>query len=294
VGFEQNNMTKSVASQITGDDIISELIRNADAGAFKVRYTILVPCIFNVYLHPRDYELIQPIAELIQEEAVRALKEHLSDLNKPRTPRPFGKRFGSAGEPRPEYKILEKQWVIQFHGDQEERLRSGEIEIYSELGSARPKDFGAGAMTTFITRHRAGDAVTVAGSSEDAHHQVPARAVLAKVRYRDSGMDKTFVMTSEEIVIGRGGKAVWVDLKLEGPADVSREHCRIRRDPKTGTFFIRDLSQFGTTVNGTSIPNSVERVEGGEKVDRNREVLLPSPARITLADVCTLEFEAEP
>jgi hypothetical protein len=287
-------MTKSVASQITGDDIISELIRNADAGAFKVRYTILVPCIFNVYLHPRDYELIQPIAELIQEEAVRALKEHLSDLNKPRTARPFGKRLGSVGEPRPEYKILEKQWMIQFHGDQEERLRSGEIEIYSELGSARPKDFGAGAMTTFITRHRAGDAVTVAGSSEDAHHQVPARAVLAKVRYRDSGMDKTFVMTSEEIVIGRGGKAVWVDLKLEGPADVSREHCRIRRDPKTGTFFIRDLSQFGTTVNGTSIPNSVERVEGGEKVDRNREVLLPSPARITLADVCTLEFEAEP
>jgi hypothetical protein len=287
-------MAKSVASQITGDDIISELIRNADAGAFKVRYTILVPCIFNVYLHPRDYELIQPIAELIQEEAVRALKEHLSDLNKPRTARPFGKRLGSVGEPRPEYKILEKQWMIQFHGDQEERLRSGEIEIYSELGSARPKDFGAGAMTTFITRHRAGDAVTVAGSSEDAHHQVPARAVLAKVRYRDSGMDKTFVMTSEEIVIGRGGKAVWVDLKLEGPADVSREHCRIRRDPKTGTFFIRDLSQFGTTVNGTSIPNSVERVEGGEKVDRNREVLLPSPARITLADVCTLEFEAEP
>jgi len=114
------------------------------------------------------------------------------------------------------------------------------------------------------------------------------------VRYQDSGMDKTFVMTSEEIVIGRGGKAVWVDLKLEGPADVSREHCRIRRDAETGTFFIRDLSQFGTTVNGAPIPNSVDRVEGGEKVDRNREVVLPSPARITLADVCTLEFEAEP
>ena len=43
--------------------------------------------------------------------------------------------------------------------DQEERLRPGEIEIYSELGSARPKDFGAGAMTTFITRHHAGDPV---------------------------------------------------------------------------------------------------------------------------------------
>jgi len=275
-------MAESVASQITGDDIISELIRNADAGKFKVRYTILVPCIFNVYLHRRDYELIQPIAQLIQDEAVRALKEHLSNLNKPRTARPFSKR-----EPRPEYKILEKQWIIQFHGDQEERLRPGEIEIYSELGSARPKEFGAGAMTTFITRNNAGDPAAVAASSESAN-----RPVLARVRYRDSGVDKTFVMTSEEIVIGRGGKAVWVDLKLEGPADVSREHCRIRRDAKTGSFFIRDLSQFGTTVNGTSIPNSVERVEGGDKVDLNREVPLSSPASITLADVCTLEFEA--
>ena len=287
-------MAGSAANQITGDDIISELIRNADAGRFKVRYTILMPCIFNVYLHPRDYELIQPIADLIREEAVRALKEHLSGLNKPRNPRPFGKRFGSAGEPRPEYKILEKQWVVQFHGDQEERLRPGEIEIYSELGSARPKDFGAGAMTTFITRHTAGDSVTVAGNSEGAQPQVPARPVLARVRYRDSGIDKTFAMTSEEIVIGRGGKAVWVDLKLEGPADISREHCRIRRDPNTGAFFIRDLSQFGTTVNGAPIPNSVERIDGGEKVDRNLEVLLPSPAKITLAGVCTLEFEAEP
>ena len=287
-------MGENVASKITGDDIISELIRNADAGWFKLRYTILVPCIFNVYLHPRDYELIQPIAVLIQEEAVHALKEHLSKLNKPRTARPFAKRFGSAGEPRSEYKILEKQWMVQFHADQEERLRPGEIEVYSELGSARPKDFGAGAMTTFITRHHAGDPATVAGSNEGARDQAPAKAVLARVRYQDSGIDKTFVMTSEEIVIGRGGKAVWVDLKLEGPADVSREHCRIRRDPKTGTFFIKDLSQFGTTVNGASIPNSVERVEGGEKVDRNREVLLPSPARITLADVSTLDFEAEP
>ena len=283
-------MTASPASQITGDDIISELIRNADAGCFKVRYTILVPCIFNVYLHPRDYELIQPVAELIQDEAIRALQEHLSRLNKPRAARPFGKRFGSAAEARPEYKTLEKQWMIQFHADQEERLRPGEIEIFSELGSARPKDFGAGAMTTFITRHRAGDSMSANENNEGA----TAKAVLARFRYQDSGIDKTFVMTSDEIVIGRGGKAVWVDLKLEGPADISREHCRIRRDAKTGNFFIRDLSQFGTTVNGAAIPKSVERVEGGEKVDRNREVLLPSPAKITLADVCTLNFEAEP
>ena len=149
-------MTESVAGQITGDDIISELIRNADAGCFKVRYTILVPCIFNVYLHPRDHELIQPIVELIREEAVRALQEHLSRSEQtPRCTSASPSASALAGEPRPEYKILEKQWSIQFHADQEERLRPAEIEIYSELGSARPKDFGAGAMTTLITRNNA-------------------------------------------------------------------------------------------------------------------------------------------
>src|SRR3569833_1946615 len=282
-------MAESVASQITGDDIISELIRNADAGAFKVRYTVLVPCIFNVYQHPRDHELINPIVDLIREEAVRALQEHLTHLNKPGASFPLAKRFGLAGEPRPEYKILEKQWIIQFHADQEERLRPAEIEIYSEQGNARPKEFGAGAMTTLITRNSTRDAGSVGARRDLVDHKVVAR-----LRYRDSGKDNTFAMTADEIVVGRGGKAVWVDLKLEGPADISREHCRIRRDPKTGAFFIKDLSQFGTKVNGTSIPNSVERIEGGDKVDRNREVPLPSPARIMLADVCTLEFEAEP
>jgi hypothetical protein len=281
-------MSEIAAAQITGDDIISEVIRNADAGCFKVRYTILVPCIFNVYLHQRDYELIKPIVELIQEEAVRALREHLARLNKPSSAHPLAKRLGLAGEPRPEYKILEKQWSIQFHADQEARLRPGEIEIYSELGSARPKDFGAGAMTTLITRHSARQV------DADVHaDNLASVSVLARLRYRDSGKDNTFVMTAEEIVIGRGGKAVWVDLKLEGPADVSREHCRIRRDAKTGTFFIKDLSQFGTKVNGASIPNSVERLEDGDKVDRNREVPLPPTATILLADICSLEFEAE-
>lgn len=100
-------------------------------------------------------------------------------------------------------------------------------------------------------------------------------------------------MTREEIVVGRGGKAVWVDLKLDGPPDISREHCRIRRDPDSGRFFVKDLSQYGTAVNGTAIPTSIERTEHGDRVDRNVEVMLPSAAQIALAGVLVLEFEAK-
>jgi predicted component of type VI protein secretion system len=100
-------------------------------------------------------------------------------------------------------------------------------------------------------------------------------------------------MNREHIVIGRGGKAVWVDLKLEGPPDISREHCRIRQEPSTGTFFIKDLSQYGTSVNGNPIPTSIERKENGDKVDRDIESPLPDVASISLADVFDLQFEAK-
>ena len=85
------------------------------------------------------------------------------------------------------------------------------------------------------------------------------------------------------MVIGRGGKSFWVDVKLNAPPDVSREHCRIRRDDSNGRFYIRDVSQYGTVVNGTRIPS-----------DNNIEVPLPERCRITLADVVDLEFEAVP
>ena len=69
--------------------------------------------------------------------------------------------------------------------------------------------------------------------------------------------------------------------------DVSREHCRIRRDAATGRFFLKDVSQFGTTLDGVRVPSSLS-----EERDTNIEVELPSRATISLADVFTLEFEA--
>ena len=98
-------------------------------------------------------------------------------------------------------------------------------------------------------------------------------------------------MTKNEIVVGRGGRDYWTDIKLETLADVSREHFRLRRDADSGQFFLKDLSRLGTTVNGQKIPSSVEHAEG-EKRDKNLEVALPQTARIGLADVLFLEFRS--
>jgi hypothetical protein len=274
-------MAESPASHITGDDIISELIRNVDAGLFKVRHTVLLPCRFNVYLHQQDFDLIHPIAHVVRQEAKQALTEHLERLNKVRPQSGLVKRLGLANPPsKPEYKILEKDWSVEFHRGEEDRLGPGEIEIYSDLGTEQKAELGAGAKTTFVTRN-------------PVEAPSPGVAALATLRYTDGHGEKVFAMTREEIVVGRGGKAVWVDLKLDGPPDISREHCRIRRDPASGSFFVKDLSQYGTAVNGKAIPTSIERSEQGDRVDRNVEVLLPPAAQIALAGVLVLEFEAK-
>src|SRR5579872_6428603 len=136
-------MAESPANALTGDDIISELIRNVDVGSFKVGHTVLLPCRFNVYLHEQDFDLIHPIAEVVCREAKRALTEHLDRLNRARPQPAFMKRLGIANAPRkPEYKILENDWSVEFHRGEEDRLRPGEMEIYSDLGTEQRADLG--------------------------------------------------------------------------------------------------------------------------------------------------------
>lgn len=285
---------------VTGDDILSELLRNVEAGAFKVRYTTLVPCVFNVYLHADDFEQVRPIASFLRAEAKKALDEHLASLNKGSTMPSLTKWLGLGSEKRRmEFKALNPDWTIEFHRDDEERLRRGDIEIYSELGSSEHEDLGAGAKTTFITRRPAESAEPAppapAVDAPDASPTVSAprtgRRAFAYLRYTGPAGASTFPITRDQTVIGRGGKAFWVDLRIEGPADVSREHCRIRRDPSTGAFSIKDVSQYGTSVNGERIPSSLERGPAGDKIDRGVEVTLPGTAKIGLAGVFFLDFE---
>jgi len=86
-------------------------------------------------------------------------------------------------------------------------------------------------------------------------------------------------MTKDEIVVGRGGRDYWTDLKLDTLPDVSREHFRLRRDPAEGRFLIVDKSMNGTWLNGKRLKRGVEE-------------MLPAQAQISVAEVITLEFEA--
>jgi pSer/pThr/pTyr-binding forkhead associated (FHA) protein len=160
--------------------------------------------------------------------------------------------------------------------------------VNSELALPAKTEFGAGSMTKRISTRRLESTARTSLQPTVAVAAAEAGA-FATVEYEDNGGRKTFSITKNEIVVGRGGRDYWTDLKLDTLPDVSREHLRLRRDPESGRFFLKDLSRLGTTIDGQPVPSSIEVVEG-EKRDRNLETPVPDRARIGLAGVLFLEF----
>ena len=271
---------------LTGDDVISELLRNFEAGLFRIRYTTLAPCRYHVYLNQADYDALRPVFGVLAQEGVRALTEALAARNRPNSSL-LSRALGMEPERRMEYKILDNTWTLDFYPDTEGRLNAGDLEVYSELGSNQPADIDPASMTTLITRRDSAGHTSRRMAPADA----PPKTALARICYEDEGGSKEYSMTKDAIVIGRGGKSFWVDVKIEARPDVSREHCRIRRDGASGRFYLKDVSRFGTTLDGRPVPASME-LDGDKSADKNVEIPLPARAQIGLADVVVLHFEA--
>ncbi len=70
--------------------------------------------------------------------------------------------------------------------------------------------------------------------------------------------------------------------------DVSREHLCIRHDARSGEFAVKDLSQYGATLNGKRLRPSL----GPNNEDLDVWHPLPQTAEIGLANIVFIHFEA--
>ena len=269
--------------RITGKLIIEQLLRNLELGQFEMGFSVLVPCIFSLYLHPDDYTRLTGVFDLIREDARRALTQRLEQFNA--KPLSLGVLRGS--RQRKPYKAACKDWVFEFFPDTEGVVPMGDVEIHSELNET-PQPGYHGAKTTLLGREPSVGSVTgatgVTGSERTGSHANTRQSgehVFAELRYRDDSGPQLFLMTQDEIAIGRGGDDVSVNLALYTNDEVSREHLRVRRDPAQGRFLIIDKSMNGTWLNGKRLKRGVEEP-------------LPARAEISVAEVITLEFEARP
>ena len=273
-------------SAVTAREIILEIVRNMREGLEPLHYSTLAPSIYRVYLHAEDLERLAGIVPRIVEEARRALDEELETLNRTSV----AERIKLARRSAPKVAAPDGGWQIQILENTDDDVEPGDVAIYSELALPAKTEFGAGSMTKRIATRRMSGVATVAQQYEPA---ASGGTVHAVIEYQDQGGRRTYQMSKDQIVVGRGGRDYWTDIKLETAPDVSREHFRLRRDPQTGKFYLKDLSRLGTTINGETVPSSIEFLDGDRR-DKNVEAPVPETARIGLADVIFLEFRSTP
>jgi hypothetical protein len=278
----------AAATPATAREIIQEVLRNMREGLEPLHYSTLAPSIFHVYLHPDDADRLRGIFPRIIDEARRALDAELESLNRTS----LAERMKIARRGAPKIVPPDGGWQIRILENTDDEIEPGDITIYSELALPAKPEFGAGSMTKRIaTRRNTGGARATYEAPKQEVPVTPGEACLAVIEFEDNGGRRSFRMVKDQIVVGRGGRDYWTDLKLETAPDVSREHFRLRRDAGSGKFFLKDLSRLGTTINGEKAPSSIEFVDG-EKRDRNVEAPVPDQARIGLADVVFLEFRS--
>jgi hypothetical protein len=271
---------------LTARDVILEIVHNMREGVEPMLYASLAPAVYYVHLHPDDFERLSPVAPRLVEEARRALDEELARQNASGrfTPGPLRRWLGRP----PAVERPQDGWTIHLQPDPDEELLPGHLAVTSEL-SLPPRQQFEGTETRRVT-------TTQRGTQTDTRRQTVATAVgsapvaVATLTYTDDAGPHTYVMEKDRIVVGRGGIGYWVDVRLQAPPDVSREHLRIRRDAATGGFFVKDLSSLGTTLGAAALPRSIE-VVGDAKRDLDVEVPLPDRARLVLAGLVTIDFE---
>ena len=166
-------------------------------------------------------------------------------------------------------------WWIELFADTENAVPPGDVEIHSELNDVAQPGY-RGAKTTLMDREPSVTSVRIVRGQ--GTRRQPDR-IFAEIRYQDDSGPQTFLVTQNEVSIGRGGDDLWVDLPLYTNDEVSREHLRLRRDPATGAFAVVDQSRNGTWVNGRRLSRGVEEP-------------IPERAEIRVAETVKLAFEA--
>ncbi len=299
----------------TGRAVILEIVRAMRENLEPLVFSTIAPSRFYVYLHPADHKRLEGIFALIVEQARKALDEEVRRANEKSAADKL-KQWFSKEQQLPAIEVPRDGWEIRFEPDLDGEMQPGDIAVASELVLPAAPEF-AGSRTRRVTTMQsggktsrreqvvtAGDLVaspkggspTAVGAAGETAGSAAAPfvadgTVLATLTYEDQQGPHRFSMSKNEIVVGRGGVGYWVDVKLNTSADVSREHIRVRRDPASGQFYLKDLSTLGTTVDGEAVPSSIEVVEGNKR-DKGVEVPLPRRARIGLAGIVFLEFES--
>jgi hypothetical protein len=269
-------------------DLIEAVLANMRQNIEPLRYSVLAPSRYVVYLHPREYARLEGVVPILRQETARALNEAVTALNR----RSVFDRYAARvfGDHTPKVQNAGRDWEIEFVPDPDGDLAEGDILVDSELLLPEGPELGAGRRTRKITTVQSGSATTSREQTIERSAAASAGRVFARIVYDDNAGHHSYDVVKDSITIGRGGIVYPVDVRIVSSVDVSREHARIRRDSGTGRFFLIDLSSLGTTLNGRHVPRGYDDT-AGTKRENGIETPLPGRARLGLAETVYVEFQ---
>ncbi len=278
-----------------------ELILNL----YPLPYTTLPPTVFYVYLHPADFDRIEGIVPRLVAELQQALSNEVKKINQGREKTGGLLSRLIAREEVPPIEIPSCGWEVYINADRNGTLQPGHLGLDSMLQLPAPLEFGGPATTRIVKSvltetgriSTTIDALPPAATASGSGRSLPAATSTAStpdlreraiLTYDDDKGHHTFSIRKDTLSVGRGGSSVWIDVQLITSSKVSREHFRLRRDP-SGQFFIQDLSNWGTSVDGVLIPPAVKGPDG--VLRPGAEHPLGSASRIDLAGALVMQFE---
>ena len=253
-----------------------------------LRYSVLAPSRYVVYLHPREYARLEGVVPILRQETARALTEAVDALNRGSVFDRYAARV--FGDRAPKVQNAGRDWDIEFVPDPDGDLAEGDILVDSELLLPQGPELGAGSRTRKITTVQSGSGTTSRAQTIERPAASSTGRVFARIVYDDNAGHHSYDVVKDSITIGRGGIAYPVDVRIVSSVDVSREHARIRRDSETGRFFLIDLSSLGTTLNGRHVPRGYDDT-AGTKRENGIETSLPDRARLGLAETVYVDFQ---
>ena len=210
---------------MTGNGITEALAREVGAGSEPLARSVLVPSVFRVYLHPNDWERLYPILHELRADAEEELDLALARLNKAAESLLARSGFRKA---KPHRRVKDF-WQIDFYANRDEDCAAGEFIIYSDFPEPPRAGELEGSETVRATKYQpsSGGAETTGQALEPSRR---TESAFAQIRFTDELGRRSYLMTQNEVHIGRGGLGRWIDLELKTEIpDVSREHAIIRR-----------------------------------------------------------------
>lgn len=247
-------------------DIIDTILQAFRQGIEKFDHeAYLVPCQFEVLLHPDAYKELQPMQHYLKERVRSRLDQELTAMNRSHSSnRLVAVKKWTMGifkkkeevpklEMKQVYQRSNAFWFVDFQPSYDAQLPINYIGVKASLRQER-----AAAAEMGMDGHQPTRRLTQAKPSTPSvpvpiPHTKPVltfNQVLGRLSYQDNTGLHQYEITKAEVVIGRyDPDSKLVEVQLHTVGEVSREHCRIHYNSESQTFHIKDMSRYGTLLN---------------------------------------------